>query len=210
MRISVPILALAALAGCATAPHPAPPIHPAEYRCESDWQAPDRRFVARATLTEDGRLKAYHLTWLRIDTYWVMQFDFEGARLPEPGDDWSLMLTMHADRPGGHRLRIDLLRGGGGGADTVALAGPRINANGWVISSWRQSVVRAALAGAAELIFRMTDRRGRVRLSPRIPATVLDGPGEAAAARRVEIEAMVAGYRNSCVFVPEGSDIVVT
>ncbi len=210
MRIWVPILVLAALAGCATAPRPAPPINPAEYRCERDWRATDGRFFARATLAEDGSLKAYHLTWLRFGANWVMQFDFEGVRLPEPGDDWSLMLTMNADRPGGHNVRVDLLRGGAGGADAVALAGPRVHADTWIISSWRQGAVRAAVAGAPELIFRVTDRRGRVRMAPRIPAAVLDGPGAAVLARRAEIEAMLAGYRSRCEFVPAGPDIVVT
>lgn len=210
MRISVPILALAALAGCATAPRPAPRINPAEYRCERDWSAPDGRFFARATLAEDGGLKAYHLSWLRTGANWVTQFDLEGAGLPEPGDDWTLLLTMNADRPGGHDVRVDLLRGGAGGADAIALAGPRVRADTWIISSWRHGAVRAAIAGAPELIFRVTDRRGRVRMAPRIPAAVLDGPGAAVAARRAEIEAMVAGYRNRCDFVPAGPDIVVT
>jgi hypothetical protein len=210
MRILVPILTLAALAGCATAPRPAPPINPAEYRCERDWHAPDGRFFARATLAEDGRLKAYHLTWLRFGANWVMQFDFEGAGLPERGDDWSLTLTMNAGRPGGHDVRVDLLRGGAGGADVVVLPGPRIHADTWIISSWRQGAVRAAIADAPELIFRVTDRRGRVRMAPRIPAAVLDGPGQAAAERRAEIEAMLAGYRDRCEFVPAGPDIVVT
>jgi hypothetical protein len=87
---------------------------------------------------------------------------------------------------------------------------PRVSAEAWIVTNWRRNAIRTALAGAPQLIVRVTDRRGRTRLSHRLPAAVLDGPAEAVAARRIEIEAMVADYRNRCDFVPAGSDIVVT
>lgn len=206
---------LALLAGCATVSSPVLPDRPAEYQCQADWQTPDSRFVATAFLSEDGGLKSYHLTWLRHSTDyrvvgWVTQFDFEGARLPAPGDDWSLMLSMNGFAPGARTVRVDLLRGGAGGADAVVLSAPRTRARTWIVTNWRRNAIRATLSGAPVLIVRVIDRRGRIRLSHRLPAAVLDGPAEAVAVRRAEIEAMVADYRDRCQFIPAGSDIVVT
>jgi hypothetical protein len=208
----VALVLFAVLAGGATVP---PPAHPAEYRCRADWQTPDSRFVAEAALAEDGGFKAWHLTWLRHPTNysvvgWVTQFDFEGPRLPRPDEDWSLLLSMNGFAPGTQTVRVELLRVGAGGPDIVALPAIRTRANAWIMTNWRRNAVRAAFAGAPELIVRVTDRRGRTRLSHHVPSAVLDGPAEAVAARRAEIEAMVADYRNRCIFVPAGSDIVVT
>ncbi|WP_395612483.1 hypothetical protein [Allosphingosinicella sp.] len=207
---------LALLAGCVTLPTPtALPEHPAEYQCKSDWQTPDSRFVVEATLAEDGRFKAWHLIWLRHSTDygfagWVTQFDFEGPRLPAPDDDWSLMLDLSGFAPGSRTVRVELLRGGVNGTDVPVLSVPRARAEPNIFTNWRRNAVRTALAGAPELLVRVTDRRGRIRLSHRLPSAVLDGPAEAVTARRAELEAMVADYRNRCTFVPAGSEIVIT
>jgi hypothetical protein len=207
---------LALLAGCATVQPPASPLdHPAEYRCRGDWQTPESRFVVEVALAEDGSLKNYHLTWLRHSTNyslagWVMQFDFEGPRLPLPDDDWGLLLTMNGFAPGNRTVRVDLLRGGQGGADSVTLSAPRVRANAWIVTHWRRDAVRAALAGAPELVVHIVDRRGRTRLTHRLPSAVLDDPIRAVAIHRAEIEAMAADYRNRCEFRPAGQDIVVT
>lgn len=208
------LLAFAALFGAPQRVQVPPPL-PAEYRCEGDWQTPGSRLLARATLSADGHLESYHLTWLRYSTDyrvagWVTQFDFEGARLPAPGDDWSLLLTLNGFAPGTRIVRVDLLRRGEDGVDTVALSSPRTRATAWIMTNWRRNAVRAALTGAPELIVRVTDRHGQTRLSHRLPSAVLDGPTEASAARHAQIEAMVADYRNRCDFIPEGADIVVT
>ena len=208
------LLAAAALFGAPQRVQVAPPA-PAEYRCERDWQTPDSRFLARATLSADGNLKSYHLTWLRHSTDyriagWVTQFDFEGARLPGPGDDWSLLLSLNGFAPGAETVRVDLLRRRENGVHAVALSSPRTRATAWIITNWHRNAVRAAFTGAPELIVRVTDRRGRTRLFHRLPSAVLDAPTEAFAARHAEIEALVADYRNRCDFIPEGADIVVT
>lgn len=208
------LLALAAAFGGSPRPEPAPFI-PAEYRCEADWQTPDDRFVARASLSADGHPQSYHLTWLRISPNralagWVTQFDFEGARLPAPGEDWGLLLRLDGFAPGTHRVRVDLLRRGEDGVESVALSSPRILATPYIFSRWSRNAIRAALAGAAAFNVRVTDRRGRTRLSHLIPSAVLDGPEAALAARRAALEALVADYRTRCQFIPEGSEIVVT
>jgi hypothetical protein len=209
MKATAPGL-LVLLAGCATVPPSVVPTeHPAEYQCHLDINRPDNRFVADVVLAEDGALKTYHLIWLQIGQGWVMQFDFEGGRLPQASDDWSLLLTMSSFAPGYRTVRVDLLRGGNGD-DSLALAGPRLDTHSWIMTRWGLNAVRTAIADAPVLIWRVTDRRRQVRLAPRIPVSALDGPRLAAAAHRAEIEAMVADYRNRCSFVPAGQDIVIT
>lgn len=208
------LLATAAAFG-GSPPAQAPPPAPAEYRCETDWQTPDSRLFVNAVLSADGHPKSWHLAWLHISpdrglVGWVTQFDFEGDRLPAPADDWSLHLRLDGYARGTHRVRVDLLRRGDDGVEAVLLSNPRAEAGALIVTDWSRNAVRAALAGAPELIVRVTDRRGRIRLSHRIPSAVLDEPAEAVAARRAEIAALVADYRNRCQFIPEGGEIVVT
>lgn len=215
MKAAAPGL-LMLLAGCATlSPSFSPLEHPAEYHCHGDWQTPDSRLVLDAMLAEDGRHRTYQLTWLRHSTDytrvgWGAHFNFEGPRLPAPEDDWSLRLILDGFAPGTRTVHVELLRGGVSGTDVAALAVARVRASPMISTFWRRDAVRVALAGAPELVVRVIDRHGRTCLSHRLPASVLDGPAEAMAARRGEIEAMIADYRNRCEFRDGSQDIVVT
>ena len=202
------------LAGCASLPSAPAPVNPAEYRCEGNWLTADGRFVADAVLAEDGLLRGWQLTWLRHSpdvrlAGWGAYFYYEGPRLPAPDEDWDLHLRLDGFAPGSRTVRVDLMRGGPG-TEGVVLSAPRTHAHPDMETLWQRNAIRAALAGAPELVVRVTDRRGRVRLSHRIPAEVLDGPAAAVAEHRVELEAMVENYRARCEFVPANSDIVVT
>jgi hypothetical protein len=202
------------LAGCASVPPAPPPLNPAAYRCQGNWLTGDDRFAADAVLTGDGHLQNWQLSWQRHSpdvslAGWGAYFYYEGPGLPAPADDWNLHLRLDGFAPGSRTVRVDLLRGEGG-TEVVALSAPRTRADPLIDTIWRRDAVRAALAGAPELIVRVTDRHGRVRLSHRISAALLDGPATAVAAHRAELEAMVADYRTRCEFVPANSDIVVT
>jgi hypothetical protein len=217
MKAAVAPGLLVLLAGCVTTSAPVSPLeHPAEYQCQRDWQMPESRFIATAMLAEDGRLKSWHLTWLRFSTNyalvgWGAQFDFEGPRLPAPEDDWRLMLRLDGFAPGTRTVHVELFRGGVDRAEGPALAVARARgANSLIFTYWRRDAIRTALAGAPELIVRVIDRRGRKRLLHRLPSAMLDGPAEAVTARRGALEGMIADYRNQCEFRPAGGEIVVT
>jgi hypothetical protein len=203
--------AMLACVGCATpAPIAAAPESRQYFHCQIQREDAPGRLIFQHEIGLDGTPGTYSVTWLRVSTRWIAQFDASGDRLPGPGDDMSVLFTIPATWRGAPSLRVELFRSTDPpSADAPRLASRYESRRSWVITHWRRNELRAFAADSPELVVRVVGRRGDVRAEFQIESRVFHLPDEALASARPEIEAVVSDFRNRCPLETEDW-IVVT
>ena len=203
--------AMLACAGCATpAPIAAAPDSRQYFHCQIQREDAPGRLTFQHEIGPDGTPGTYSVTWHWVSTRWVAQFDASGDRLPGPGDDMSVLLTIPATWRGAPSLRVEMFRSTDPpSADAPKMASRYESRRSWVMTRWRLNELRAFAADSPELVVRVVGRRRDVRAEFRIESRLFDLPDEALAAARPEMEDMVSDFRNRCPLETEDW-IVVT